>query len=230
MPRRFLIVEDHPLFAEALQLIIGASMSDVHISVAATLSEAKATLQREEAIDLVLLDLWLPDTHGFDGLIDLRGLFPKLPIVIVSAFASQSVVEKAIVCGAAGFIAKSAKKEDLLQVLRSILAGDIAIRDGRGPAEAVANLEAAALTTRLKALTRQQMRVLQMLCQGLLNKQIAFALDVGETTVKAHISEIFRKLSVCSRTQAVAEVSRLDLGSVLALYADGEERVAVSSR
>src|SRR5689334_22035714 len=94
MPRRFLIVEDHPLFAEALQLIIGASMSDVHISVAATLSEAKATLQREEAIDLVLLDLWLPDTHGFDGLIDLRGLFPKLPIVIVSAFASQSVVEK----------------------------------------------------------------------------------------------------------------------------------------
>ena len=73
-------------------------------------------------------------------------------------------------------------------------------------------------TRRLRSLTRQQLRILQMLCQGLLNKQIAFELDIGETTVKAHISEIFRKLSVCSRTQAVAEVSKLELGAVLALY------------
>jgi DNA-binding NarL/FixJ family response regulator len=229
MPRRFLIVEDHPLFAEALQLIIGASMSDVHNSVATTLGEAKAALERGETFDLVLLDLWLPDTHGFDGVIQLRGLFPKLPIVIVSAFANQSVVEKAIVCGAAGFIPKSAKKEALLQVVASVLAGDIANPTSFAPGQAIANLEAAALTNRLRTLTRQQLRVLQMLCQGLLNKQIAFELDVGETTVKAHLGEIFRKLSVCSRTQAVAEVSKLDLGAVLALYVDNEEKARVSS-
>jgi DNA-binding NarL/FixJ family response regulator len=227
MLKRFLIVEDHPLFAEALQLIIGGSMSDVRISHATTLSEAKAAIHRDEGIDLVLLDLWLPDTHGFDGLIELRRVFPKLPIVVVSAFASQNVVEKAIVCGAAGFIPKSASKTSLLRALNNVLAGEVTVPSGCLPATSIASLEAKALTHRLRSLTRQQLRVLQMLCQGLLNKQIAFELDVGETTVKAHISEIFRKLSVCSRTQAVVEVSKLDLGAVLALYvADDGKMVA----
>ena len=169
--------------------------------------------------DLILLHLWLPDTHGFDGLIDLRRLFPKLPIVIVSAFANQNVVEKAIVCGAAGFIPKSATKQALLQGLNIVLAGEVTAPSGCFPTCSATSLEATALTQRLKSLTRPQLRVLQMLCQGLLNKQIAFELDVGETTVKAHISEVFRKTSVCSRTQAVVEVSKLDLGAVLALYA-----------
>ncbi len=219
MSKRFLIVEDHPLYAEALRLTISGSMSDVHILHATTLGEAKALLGEQKEIDLVLLDLWLPDTHGFDGLIELRRLFPKLPIVIVSAFANESVVEKAMVCGAAGFIPKSASKEALLQGLTNVLAGELTVPSGCYPTNSAASLEATALTRRLRSLTRQQLRILQMLCQGLLNKQIAFELDVGETTVKAHISEIFRKLSVCSRTQAVAEVSKLELGAVLALYA-----------
>ena len=194
------------------------------------LAEAKTVLQHEGEFDLVLLDLWLPDTHGFDGLIELRRLFPnKLPIVIVSAFANQNVVEKAIVCGAAGFIPKSASKEALLQGINIVLAGEVTAPSGCFPTNSVAGLEATALTHRLKSLTRQQLRVLQMLCQGLLNKQIAFELDVGETTVKAHISEVFRKLSVCSRTQAVVEVSKLDLGAVLALYAADDGAKAVAS-
>ena len=144
MSKRFLIVEDHPLYAEALRLTISGSMSDVHILHATTLDEAKALLGEQKEIDLVLLDLWLPDTHGFDGLIELRRLFPMLPIVIVSAFANENVVEKAVVCGAAGFIPKSAGKEALLQGLTNVLAGELTVPSGCCPTNSAASLEATA--------------------------------------------------------------------------------------
>jgi DNA-binding NarL/FixJ family response regulator len=222
MPRRFLIVEDHPIYAEALELTIRSGMSDVRITQAGTLCEAKNAIQEGKDFDLALLDLWLPDTHGFEGLIELRNLFPRLPVVVVSAFADKGVIHKALVCGAAGFIPKSARKYTLLHAISDVLAGSVTMPSDYMPAEALATLELTALTSKLKSLTHQQLRVLQMLCQGLLNKQIAHQLDVGETTVKAHVSEILRKLSVCSRTQAVLEISKLDFSAVLALYA-GEE-------
>lgn len=139
--------------------------------------------------------------------------------MIVSGFADQGIVHKAMTCGAAGFIPKSATRDDIVQGLRTVLAGDVSLPVDYMPPHLVANADVAALTGRLSSLTRQQLRVLQMLCQGLLNKQIAYHLDVCETTVKAHVGEILRKLSVGSRTQAVLEVSRLDFGAVLALYA-----------
>ena len=231
MQKKFLIVEDHPLYAEALQSVICNSIADVRITHVGTLSEAKDAIRQEKRdFDLVLLDLWLPDTHGFEGLIELRGLFPRLPIVVVSAFADQSVIQKSVVCGAAGFIPKSANKYTLLQAIGHVLAGEVSLPNGSLPPESIANIEHVALTSRLRSLTHQQLRVLQMLCQGLLNKQIAFELDVGETTVKAHVTEILRKLSVCSRTQAVAEVSKLNLSAVLALYVpdDGANAIRCS--
>jgi DNA-binding NarL/FixJ family response regulator len=222
MPHKFLIVEDHPMFAEALALSIRSANPDIHVEHAATVAEAKAAIYREKGFDVVLLDLWLPDTHGFDGLIELRKLFPRVPIVIISAFADQSVVHKAIVCGAVGFIPKSSSKDALLQAISNVLAGNVAVPAGYLPQELVGNIELTALTCRLQSLTQKQLRVLQMLCHGMLNKQIAHKLDIHETTVKAHVSEILRKLCVGSRTQAVLEVSKLNLGAVLALYS-GEE-------
>ncbi len=192
------------------------------------MADAKAAIYREKGFDLVLLDLWLPDTHGFEGLIELRKLFPRVPIVIISAFADQSVVHKAIVCGAVGFIPKSASKDALLQAIANVLAGNVAVPPGYLPQELVGNIELTALTCRLQSLTQKQLRVLQMLCHGLLNKQIAHKLDIHETTVKAHVSEILRKLCVASRTQAVLEVSKLNLDAVLALYT-GEEPSAPSN-
>jgi DNA-binding NarL/FixJ family response regulator len=223
MPKKILIIEDHPIYAEALKAVIETSGVVDRVDHEQSLADAKDRLARAADYELALLDLWLPDTHGFEGLIELRKLFPKLPIVVVSAFADQAVVHKAIVCGAVGFIPKSQRKDALTASIRSVLGGGMALPPGYVPPEAAPALDLAALTGKLSSLTHQQLRVLHMLCQGLLNKQIAFELDVGETTVKAHVTEILRKLSVCSRTQAVLEISKLDFRAVLALYASGGE-------
>jgi DNA-binding NarL/FixJ family response regulator len=212
MPERVLIVEDHPIFADALRMTLGLAVANASVVHASTITAAKDALASAQTFDLVLLDLRLPDTHGLAGLIELRDRFPKLPIVIVSEFADERVVHNAMVCGAAGFIPKSARKEDFLKAIRNVLAGELALPSHHRPPDSAANIQRDALTAKLQTLTSQQLRVLQMLCQGLLNKQIAQALDVGEATVKAHISEILRKLNVCSRTQAVLEVSTLDFG------------------
>jgi DNA-binding NarL/FixJ family response regulator len=219
MQSKILIVEGHPLFADALALCIRGAMSEMVIVHASTVTEAKAAIYREKGFDLVLLDLWLPDTHGFDGLIELRKLFPRVPIVVISAFADQSVTRNAIVCGAVGFIPKSASKCVLLQAIADVLAGNVALPPAYFSGESVGNIELTALTCRLESLTQKQLRVLQMLCHGLLNKQIAYKLDIHPTTVKSHVTEILRKLGVASRTQAVLEVSKLNLGAALALYA-----------
>ena len=141
--------------------------------------------------------------------------------LILSAFADASVVEKALVCGASGFISKASPRKVLISAVMRALEGVLVVPSEFSRAKGAGGDEIRTLTKRLRSLTPQQLRVLEMLCQGLLNKQIAFALEVGETTVKAHVSEILRKLSVTSRTQAVLEVSKLDFGAVPALY-EGE--------
>lgn len=208
MPRKLLIVEDHPLFSEALQLVLAGSFPGVHVETAATLERARAVLARGIDFDLVLLDLWLPDTKGLDGLVILRQQFPKLPILVVSAFSTPSVVRRVMTCGAAGFIAKASSRARLIGAIGKVLRGEVVVSDEASQRPvASASAEHA---WRLQLLTQQQLRVLYMLCQGMLNKQIAHELGVGETTVKAHVSEILRKLGVSSRTQAVLQLSSMD--------------------
>ncbi len=219
MPTHILIVDDHPIFLSAIEGVLSNLLSGVRITTAQGLEAAKAAVAADEDLDVVLLDLWLPDTQGYEGLMELRRLRPKLPIIVLSAFADQVVVHKTMMLGASGFIAKSASAEEIARSVMSVLAGDVCLPAGYRPPSNATDAELAVLTTRLKSLTHQQLRVLQMLCQGLLNKEIAYQLNVGETTVKAHVSEILRKLAVVSRTQAVLEVSRLDLSSISALYA-----------
>jgi DNA-binding NarL/FixJ family response regulator len=212
-----LVVEDHPLFAEAVHSALSTAL-DVELHHASSLAQAKCFLAAADRLDLLLLDLWLPDTHGFEGLIELRRCFPKVPIVVLSAFADTHVVEKALVCGASGFISKATARDELVPAVKRALAGDLVVPSKLPWLALAADNELRALAKRLESLTRQQLRVLEMLCQGLLNKQIAHVLEVGETTVKAHVSEVLRKLNVSSRTQAVLEISKLDFRAVLAIY------------
>lgn len=218
MPTHILIVDDHPVFLSAIEDVLSKELSEPRILTAQGIDAAKAVFRTAGDLDVVLLDLWLPDTQGYEGLIELRRLRPKLPIIVLSAFADQVVVHKAMMLGASGFIAKSASREEIARSVLSVLAGDHCLPAGYRPPSVATDQELAVLTTRLKSLTHQQLRVLQMLCQGRLNKEIAYQLNVGETTVKAHVSEILRKLAVVSRTQAVLEVSKLDLSAVSALY------------
>lgn len=216
MALRILVVDDHPLFLEALQAVLRSALPLAEIVEATSVATAKSAIAGHSRFDLMLLDLSMPGTQGFDGLIELRALYPRLPIVIVSALEDPRIVHEAMACGASGFIFKSVRRVELAEAIQAVLAGAVTLPKGYSPPDAGRRTSRVAdIATRLNSLTRQQLRVLQMLRQGKLNKQIAHELDVGETTVKAHVSEILRKLAVASRTQAVIEVSRIDFDQVL---------------
>lgn len=209
MEEAFLVVDDHPLFRDALTLAIKSTRPNAAIKEASSIDVAKEMMGRGERFDLVLLDLSMPGVSGFEGFLELRSIDPKQPIVIISALEDSRIVHEAISLGASGFIPKSARKTELAEAIETVLQGNLTLPKSYQPPPRDAN-GSSDIGTRLSSLTPQQLRVLNMLRQGLLNKQIAHELRVGETTVKAHVSEILRKLDVASRTQAVIEVSRID--------------------
>jgi len=208
---RFLIIDDHPLFREALHSAVRMAYPDVDTVEARSVAEALDLLAGPKPFDLALLDLSMPGVHGFEGLLQLRTRYPRLPVVVVSGHEEPRIISEALSYGAAGFIPKSVRKDELAQAIRAVMEGAIYVPENYGDqAPSADSSDRAEMVRRLAKLTPQQLRVLQMLKQGMLNKQIAYELQVGETTVKAHVSEILRKLNVYSRTQAVIEVSKLD--------------------
>lgn len=215
-PARILIVDDHPLFVEALQRAIVSAFPGTETREAISIEAAKKVLDSKVPFDIVLLDLALPGTRGFEGLLELRKLHPSLPIVVVSALEDPRIVQDVMRYGAAGFISKSADRSEIASALKDVMDGSLTLPKGYKPPEAPTASEARGdLVHRLKMLTPKQLSVLRMLRQGLLNKQIAHELQIEETTVKAHVSEILRKLNVSSRTQAVIEAQKINFESVL---------------
>lgn len=214
----FLIIDDHPLFREAIQIAVRVVSPKAEIHEATTIEDAAEMIGgRRRGYDLALLDLSLPGTSGFEGLLLLRTRFPRLPILVVSAHDDPRIVREAMSHGVSGFVSKAAKKGEIARAITLVLAGGVYLPDWfeKATAAPVAFADGE-LMSRLASLTPQQMRVLQMLRQGLLNKQIAHELEVGETTVKAHVSEILRKLGVFSRTQAVIEAAKIDFDHFMA--------------
>jgi DNA-binding NarL/FixJ family response regulator len=224
MLERFLIVDDHPLFREALQNAIHLAFPVAHILEASSIDGAQRILETEENIDLLLLDLSMPGTQGFEGLLALRRQRPRLPVVVVSGLEDSRIVAEALACGVAGFIPKSVRKPELASAIRDVMNGMVFVPDWYAPGAAPAANEGSGVAARLKTLTPQQLRVLEMLRQGKLNKQIAHELSVGETTVKAHITEIFRKLNVHSRTMAAMQLAKVDFAAILADAGVAERR------
>jgi DNA-binding NarL/FixJ family response regulator len=204
-----MIIDDHPLFRGALRQTLQSSLGDIRISEGGSLDELTAMIERRRDVDLVLLDLTMPGVHGFSGLIYMRAQAPEIPIVVVSANENPQVIRRCIDFGASGFIPKSLPVDQIRDAIKSVLGGnvwapaDVRLDDAGNDAEDD-------LAMRLASLTPQQMKVLMMLGEGLLNKQIAFQLHVSEATVKAHVSAILHKLGVDSRTQAVIAVNKLE--------------------
>lgn len=206
-----LIIDDHPLFREALSAAVSLAYPAVRSREVSNVDEAIKVLESDRDFDIALLDLNIPGVHGFEGLLQLRTLHPRLPVLVVSGLENEQIVDEAITYGAAGFLPKSLGREVLATAVNTVMAGDVYMPEGLSTASETTNGAANAdIIERLLSLTPQQLRVLFMLREGLLNKQIAYELDVGATTVKKHVSEILRKLHVHSRTQAVIEVSKLD--------------------
>jgi DNA-binding NarL/FixJ family response regulator len=204
-----IVADDHPLFREALKVTLGKAFAGADIVEAGSFDEVVRLLDARESVDLVLLDLKMPRVQGLSGLVYLRAQYCAVPIVVVSASDEAGVIRRALDLGASGFISKSSPVGEMQAAVAAVLGGGVWWPDGL-EREAASDGEAAELARRLTTLTPQQMRVLMMLREGLLNKQIAFNLGVSEATIKAHVSAILHKLDVESRTQAVIAASRID--------------------
>ncbi|MFC0208293.1 response regulator transcription factor [Chelativorans intermedius] len=205
---RFVVADDHPLFRGALRQALGGLDDGCTILEAGDFDEVKALIAQDPDIDLVLLDLAMPGASGLSGLVALRGLNPAMPIVVVSAYDDPQTIRRALDLGASGFISKSARMEEMCEAVSTVLEGGI-YTPGEIELGEEGDPEISDLIGRLQTLTPQQSRVLAMLAEGLLNKQIAYELGVSEATIKAHVSAILQKLGVDSRTQAVIRLSRI---------------------
>ena len=208
---RFLIADDHPLFRGALREAVSGLFQHVEIGEAGSFEDVAKLLDRGGEVDLILLDLNMPGVRGFSGLIYLRAQYPSVPIVVVSANDDPTVIRRCMDLGTSGFIPKTLGIEEMRAAIKRVLEGgvwtppDVDLSAG-------ADTETTNLMARLASLTPQQVRVLMMLSEGLLNKQIAYELGVSEATVKAHVSAILQKLGVESRTQAVITAAKIELG------------------
>ncbi|MDY7114998.1 response regulator transcription factor [Halomonas sp. SSL-5] len=214
-----MVADDHPLFREAIAAVIAAGLPDSTLLEADSLAQAMREARRHEAsLDLLLLDLGLPDAAGLDGLARLRDALPALPVAILSAEQDRRTVLEAIDLGAVGYIPKSTPRDDLLAALERILEGHLYLPPQvmRRPPPARPDSSPAPLDDRLTRLTDKQLEVLEALGHGASNKGIARKLGIAETTVKTHVSAILRRLGVTSRVQAVLLAGELDLAAYLA--------------
>jgi len=208
---RLVIADDHPLFRGALREAVSGLLEKADIAEAGSFEDVTKLLERGAEIDLILLDLSMPGVRGFSGLMYLRAQYPSVPIIVVSASDDPAVIRRCMDFGASGFIPKTLGIEIMRGAIERVFEGGIWTPPDIDLG-ARSDAQGAELLARFASLTPQQVRVLMMLSEGLLNKQIAYELGVSEATVKAHVSAILQKLGVDSRTQAVIAASKLELG------------------
>jgi DNA-binding NarL/FixJ family response regulator len=213
-----LVVDDHPLFCEALSMTLRSALGVAEVVTAPSLAGGIERLAREPAPDIVLLDLKLPDVDGLDGVIRLRKAARGIPVVVVSSLSDNGMIASVLRAGASGFIPKHSQREVFVEAFERIWEGDVFTPEGYLPPERDLTsrmADEASAIERLSSLTDQQARILSLVCEGKLNKQIAYELDIAETTVKAHLTAILRKLHVQSRTQAVLVAQTARFASIL---------------
>ena len=211
MNNSVIIAEDHPLFRAALQTAVSQAMdSPPEVTEADTIDSLQDALERNNNPDLVLLDLNMPGAHGFSGLLYVRGQHPKVPVVVISSQDDETVIRKALGYGAAGFIPKSSSMAVIKSALQGIMKGENWVPPNIDMSKNV-ELCKSDIEEKVATLTPQQFRVLGMIGEGMLNKQIAWELNISEATIKAHVTAIFRKLSVRNRTQAVIALKQLEI-------------------
>lgn len=208
-----IIADDHPLFRVALAQASSAILgSDALLLQAQTMEQVWPLLRQHPDTHFIFLDLKMPGSDGFTGLSALRTEYPDVPVIMVSAEEDPVIIKQALTLGAAAYIPKSVPLELLSDAISAVLNGDSWLPPGL--AEDVKNAKPLIdndFAERLEQLTPQQFRVLKMIADGLLNKQIAYEMNVQETTIKQHVSAILRKLNVNNRTLAGIMFEKLRL-------------------
>jgi DNA-binding NarL/FixJ family response regulator len=207
-----LIADDHPLFRDALQRAVLNALPDARVHCADSVHSLLILVEQFPEADLLLLDLHMPGARGYSALAHIRGQFPGLPTIVVSGHEEAHVARRALAHGASAYIPKSSSGEEIVKAIRTVLDGDVWLPHAMlGDGGAMLRDDEADVANRVASLTPQQFRVLTMIAEGLLNKQIAYDLGVSEATVKAHMTAIMRKLGVNNRTQVALAASQLSL-------------------
>ncbi|WFE74614.1 response regulator transcription factor [Roseinatronobacter sp. S2] len=210
-----MIIDDHPLFCEALQMTLTETLAVTRIHATSSLGQALEDLRSGMEPDAILLDLNLPDVAGLDGLMRLRNAVPGVPVVVVSSMADDRIVTAVLQAGAAGFVPKHSPREGFVAAIRQVMQGGTYTPESYAPPTGTDGSGEQAVVDKLATLTPQQGRILALVCEGYLNKQIAFELSISETTVKAHVTAILRKMGAQSRTQAVRIANSASFASIL---------------
>lgn len=205
-----LLADDHPMYRDALRGALTLNLGDLNLLEASDLIETVKMLQENE-IDLLLFDLHMPGSTDLFGLIHIRKLFPEIPVAVVSGIENVGIVSKVINTGALGFIPKTTQAVKVAEAVVSILEGEVWVPE-KMPSDVTDFDEAfVKLAESVSSLTPAQYKVLCFMRDGLLNKQIAYELDIAVATVKAHVTGVFKKLGINNRTQAVLIASQLQL-------------------
>jgi DNA-binding NarL/FixJ family response regulator len=212
-PDTVIVADDHPLFRAAIREALKARHQVTRFLEASSFESLQELVDEQQEVDLVLLDLHMPGVSGFAGLVYLCKQYPSVPVVIISANEDPTVIRRALRHGAAGFIPKSTNIETIMEAIDQVLMGEVWSPSPAAAHPGIENGSELELAERMGQLTPQQFRVLMMMSQGLLNKQIAFQLGVSEATVKAHVTAVMNKLGVSNRTQAVLAASKLAVSS-----------------
>ncbi|MBF7071958.1 response regulator transcription factor [Glaciecola sp. MH2013] len=205
-----LIADDHPLYRDALKGALNLALKDLNIVEAGNLNETVAILEAQD-IDLLLLDLHMPGSSDLFGLLHIQKTFPGLPIAVVSGTEDTALISKVVGLGAMGFIPKTASAQEINDAVNTMLEGDVWVPETLRQQIEQVDEHFSILAENVASLTPSQYKVLCYMRDGLLNKQIAYNLDIAEATVKAHVTAIFRKLGINNRTQAVLIATELQL-------------------
>lgn len=205
-----LVADDHPLYRDALRSALSKNIEQLTLLEASNLDETVNCLSTQD-VDLLLFDLHMPGSSDLFGLIHIRKLFPDLPVAVISGLEDVNIVAKVMQAGALGFVPKTSSAEQLAIAVRTMLNGDLWLPDSMPSCVTEMNETFSQLAQQVSSLTPAQYKVLCLLRDGLLNKQIGYELDIAEATVKAHITAVFKKLGINNRTQAVLIAAQLQL-------------------
>lgn len=208
---KLLIADDHPLFRDALRRAAEVLLPNARILEADSVAALQTVLEKEPDTDLLLLDLHMPGATGFSGLVFVRAHHPSVPVIVVSGNEEPQVMKRAMAHGASAYIPKSSSTDRMRDAIQAVLEGDTWLPPEVTTADHRLSADEADIARRVRELTPQQFRVLMMLADGLLNKQIAYELGVSEATIKAHMTAILKKLGASNRTQAVVAAARLQI-------------------